>query len=432
MVEITDDWSFCQLADNLEELNLGDDLREIIKKKDSDIKQKDSVIKRKDSVIQQRNSVIQQRNSVIQQRDSDIERLKKLLAENLFYKDDIIHIGNNVSKLPDVKEFIQEYGKNKNPKELIKDEDIISLINCNAGLRKNMSELSSFIEELNFPTFIVATEIKRSRIKLLKSEIQLKKYFGPFIGCKDEIGEEFIDPSKYPHGGVAIWVKKMKDKDGIDFKKEDIHELEFDFSGCKPKKEEFDYKAIKVQFNKVWIIIVGIYRKVDGSKPIFVKQHFETLIKNFSNFKSKARTGEIKCQKCELAKQTIKMSDNNVKVILTGDLNINFMNDEEDYIKVYKGRIEHHGFKQNIEGVTRRLGNGGTCIDHIITNFHPLQKGILHKNISDHQVTMAIWNTKNEKDKDYLVPPISLSSHNARKKNWVITSATFATLECNF
>ena len=352
--EITDNIeALSEITDNLEALNLKttEELREIIKQKDSDI----------------------------QQRDSDIERLKKLLAENLFYKDDIIHMGNNMATLPDVEEFIQEYGKNKNPKELIKDEDIISLINCNAGLRKNMSELSSFIEELNFPTFIVATEIKKSGMKLKKSEIQLKKYFGPFIGSIDERttenGEDFIDPSKYPHGGVAIWVKKMKDKDGIDFKKEDIHELEFDFSGCKPKKEEFDYKAIKVQFNKVWIIIVGIYRKVDGSKPIFVKQHFETLIKNFSNFKSKARTGEIKCQKCELAKQTIKMSDNNVKVILTGDLNINFMNDEEDYIKVYKGRIEHHGFKQNIEGVTRRLGNGGTCIDHIITNFHPLHKG---------------------------------------------------------
>ena len=221
-----------------------------------------------------------------------------------------------------------------------------------------MSELSSFIEELNFPTFIVSTEIKKSVIKLKKSEIQLKKYFGPFIGSKDkgttESGEEFIDPSKFPNGGVAIWVKKMKDKNGIDLKKEDIHELEFDFSGCEPKEEEFDYKAIKVQFNKVWIIIVGIYRKVDASPSIFMKQHFTTLINSFSN--SFARKAEIKCQKCELGgAQTIKMSDNNVKVIFTGDLNIDFLNAEDDY---YETLLKHHGFKQNIEGVTRRLGNG--------------------------------------------------------------------------
>ena len=77
---------------------------------------------------------------------------------------------------------------------------------------------------------------------------------------------------------------------------------------------------------------------------------------------------------------------------------MDFLNAEDDY---YKNLIEYHGFKQNIEGVTRRFGNGGTCIDHIITNFHLLQKGILHKNISDHQVTMVIWNSKNEGN-DYL------------------------------
>ena len=69
--------------------------------------------------------IIKQKDCDIQQRDSDIERLKKLLAENLFYKDDIIHMGNNVSTLPDVEELIQEYGKNKNPTELIKNEDML-------------------------------------------------------------------------------------------------------------------------------------------------------------------------------------------------------------------------------------------------------------------------------------------------------------------
>ena len=113
--------------------------------------------------------IIKQKDSDIQKRDSDIKRLKKLLAENLFYKDDIIHMGINVSTLlpDDVEEFIQEY--RKYPKELIKNEDIISLINCNANLnrpfnkikdRTQMKELASFIEELNYPTFIVATEIK--------------------------------------------------------------------------------------------------------------------------------------------------------------------------------------------------------------------------------------------------------------------------------
>ena len=42
-------------------------------------------------------------------------------------------------------------------------------------------------------------------------------------------------------------------------------------------------------------------------------------------------------------------------------VNIDFLDKEEDYKRI----IQHHGFKQNIEGVTRRLGNSGTCIDHI-------------------------------------------------------------------
>ena len=59
-------------------------------------------------------------------------------------------------------------------------------------------------------------------------------------------------------------------------------------------------------------------------------------------------------------------------------------------------------YEQNINQVTRRTesprnSNGGTCLDHIITNKHfkpeeTIVLDVVNKQISDHYITMAFWN----------------------------------------
>lgn len=78
------------------------------------------------------------------------------------------------------------------------------------------------------------------------------------------------------------------------------------------------------------------------------------------------------------------MWDKNNSVILIGDFNINYAN-EDGYVKKFKQLINLNGMKQLIQDYTRITQKTKTIIDLIISNDHYLKTGVKSEpKISDH------------------------------------------------
>lgn len=165
-------------------------------------------------------------------------------------------------------------------------------------------------------------------------------------------------------------------------KKENIHNLEDAIM--------FNYKALKLKSDTTGeLIVVGIYRFI--TRPVDTKTRLQTSIPNFiENMKTLINHDEIK----------------NSKAIIAGDMNLNTLKDDRrGYCTKYKNLLQNHGWTENINEVTHVAGNteGGTCIDHIITNKNfnetfeerkNFEKTKMDPEISDHKVTMAFWSKK--------------------------------------
>ena len=213
---------------------------------------------------------------------------------------------------------------------------------------------------------------------------QLKGYHGPYITQVNE-GDQ-IDASINGNGGVAIWVKNgievVKELTFDLTKKENIHNLEDAIM--------FNYKALKLKSDTTGeLIVVGIYRFI--TRPVDTKTRLQTSIPNFiENMKTLINHDEIK----------------NSKAIIAGDMNLNTLKDDRrGYCTKYKNLLKNHGWTENINEITHVAGNteGGTCIDHIITNKNfnetfeerkNFEKTKMDPEISDHKVTMAFWSKK--------------------------------------
>ena len=89
---------------------------------------------------------------------------------------------------------------------------------------------------------------------------------------------------------------------------------------------------------------------------------------------------------------------------IAGDINIDYIYKDLnpihiDMLKKYKLLVIDNNYEQHIDQVTRRTegprnSNGGTCLDHIITNKHfkpekTIVLDVVDKKISDHHITIT-------------------------------------------
>ena len=214
---------------------------------------------------------------------------------------------------------------------------------------------------------------------------KLKGYHGPYITQFNE-GDQ-IDASINGNGGVAIWVKNE-----MDF----VEELKFNLTETEDSRNRknvimLDYKALKFKSETIGELnIVGIYRIQTRltDKTTYVRTSLSKFIKNMEIIISH---DEIK----------------NCNTIIAGDMNLDTLKDQR-YSNQYKNLLKDHGWTENIIEVTHEYPNkeGGTCIDHIITNKNFNETFVDVKNfiktkkdpeISDHKVTMAFWSKKDVK-----------------------------------
>ena len=160
-------------------------------------------------------------------------------------------------------------------------------------------------------------------------------------------------------GGVCIYV---------DIKFGPFCKINSDISVCTP-----DYEVLCLDVKKPGnrcMTIICIYRPPKGNHPQLIN-YFENTLKNV-----------------------------NTEIWILGDMNVDFLNREDENRIKYLRLFKKYGLRQYIDTITRPSAHGGTCIDWIISNSEFVRStGVTNDLISDHFTTCAVRKKSRENSK---------------------------------
>lgn len=187
-----------------------------------------------------------------------------------------------------------------------------------------------------------------------KTENQLK-----FYAINNFALITFFCRNEKEHGGVAIYTKTgMQVKERKDIKKIS-------------RKGKFECVGIEYSLNGSKHVCMAIYN--DGNVDILTGALEPILIKLFNE---------------------------NVKISLIGDFNINFMDDTSRKCEIL-GMLKTYNIQQTIYQPTRITATTATCIDNIFTNIEEsYETRVIQTHISDHTAQKIIFKMGNQQSNE--------------------------------
>lgn len=256
------------------------------------------------------------------------KRLKNNTIRNILFE--------NTSKIK-ILNSAKSYYTTENYNKL-RDNKHLNIISLNINsLNKHINELNIFIDSLTpMPDVIILQETRKDIDFLLNHHFKDYKHFTKY-------------PDSNKCGGVTILLNN-------------------NLSGSRKPELEINSKnienvVVEIKLSKNTFYISGIYKH-----PKFHTSEIGNLI----------------------ASQLLKIPKS-CSYILTGDLNINFLNYSDDInIRNYFDKLLNKNLFQLINAPTRITNNSETCIDHIYMytcNKMTVTTGIFASNISDHLCT---------------------------------------------
>lgn len=212
-----------------------------------------------------------------------------------------------------------------------------------------------------------------------KTEHQLK-----FYSIKDFLLITFFCRDEKEHGGVAIY-----SKNGIQVKeRKDIKKIS--------TKGKFECAGIEYSLNGIKHVCISVYN--DGNVNTLTEA-LEPLLQ--------------------------KLFNENVRITLIGDFNIDFSDDSSKKWQIL-GMLKTYNIQQTIYQPTRITATTATCIDNIFTNMEEsYETRVIQTHISDHtaqQISFKIGNrlTKKTYKRIYSLENIQNFKQILRDQNWTV------------
>ena len=287
-------------------------------------------------------------------KDSILDKLR-----NNQFSINMIEHANSLSVNNYTCNYYDEEGINSLSKKHLPDSLKIFHANIESFCSKG-TELSFFLHCLKFSFDIIClSEIRFSNVGIIDKEFP--EY------------HIFIDNPSTSKGGIAILLRKDKF--------EQITELDNDFNlknNCNCRKCLIENKWVSFKIGNQKVILGGIYRHPNGEID-----HFNESLKSILN----------------------KINDDTLAII-TGDININLLNEDDAKINNYLNNYLEHNFMPLITLPTRITHHSATLLDHIfIKNPRKLiqnkcSSGNLITDISDHLSNFSLIDIKTQSIKE--------------------------------
>ncbi|XP_044763798.1 uncharacterized protein LOC123320515 [Coccinella septempunctata] len=116
----------------------------------------------------------------------------------------------------------------------------------------------------------------------------------------------------------------------------------------------------------------------------------------------------------------------NKRIIITGDFNINMLNQNHSNTQIFKQLLYSYGVTPTIMEPTRITATTKTCIDNILTNYTEYEAGTFPNHMSDHNTTQTItlkWRST-EISRNYIYKRVvneytlSVLKEELKEENW--------------